>query len=109
MVRDVASWLACGVEPASWAFGLPDEEAIRLVWCGDPALHDLLDRTSILHPPADPEREDTVEAFNKMRNAHHVDDRLGLHLPAQSLAARFPGTGRAQLPEERPTASPGWR
>jgi phosphoribosyl-AMP cyclohydrolase len=89
-VRDLAGWLAEGDEPEPWALGLPVREPMRLMWAANPELRERLDHAGREHPPAEPELEDWLESFGKMRNARHRGDELALRQAAQGLGRYTP-------------------
>lgn len=90
-VQDLDAWLAEAGEPRTWAYGLPVHEPTRLLWAATATLRETLDHPHRAHPPADPEIEDAVESFGKMRNALDRGDDLGLRHAAQALAGYVPG------------------
>lgn len=85
-VQDVDGWLGETNEPVSWAYGLPAAETTRVLWAHDPELHAVLDKPARLHPPEDPELEDFIEAWGKVRNAHRKQDDLAMRLAAEKVA-----------------------
>jgi phosphoribosyl-AMP cyclohydrolase len=100
-VQDLAGWLTEAREPVSWAFGLPADETTRLLWARDDSLRSTLDRPAQRHPPGEPELEDFVEAYGKVRNAFSRDDDLALRLAAQTLAGLCPSLLRLINPDAR--------
>jgi phosphoribosyl-AMP cyclohydrolase len=124
-VQELDGWLGEAAEHVSWAFGLPAHETTRLLWARDEALRARLDRPAQLHPPMEPELEDTVEGFGKVRNAlrrgslladrHRAAvrtdrdeheptlDDLALRLAAQGMAQLCPSLLRPVNPDVSPT------
>jgi hypothetical protein len=102
-VQDVAGWLAGSGESVDWACGLPAAETTRLLWARDEALRAQLDRPARLHPPEDPELEDFIEAWGKIRNALARNDDLAIRLAAHKLARLCPGLLRPLNPETLPS------
>lgn len=104
-VTEIDHWLAAFDAPASWSFGLPCQEATRLLWCRDPARRPSLDRPLREHPPEAVELEDLIEGYRKVRNAHVAGDVITMRLAAQDMAALCP---RALRPINEPVC-PGTR
>jgi hypothetical protein len=102
-VQDVAAWFAEAKEPEEWAFALPAFETTRLLWARDDTLRARLDRPTREHPPGEPELEDVVEGFGKVRNALLRGDDLAVRLAAQGLALLCPSLLRPINPDVRPT------
>jgi phosphoribosyl-AMP cyclohydrolase len=102
-VQDVAAWFTAANEPEEWAFVLPAYETTQLLWARDDALRARLDRPAREHPPGEPELEDAVEGFGKVRNALLRDDDLTVRLAAQGLARLCPSLLRPINPDVRPT------
>jgi phosphoribosyl-AMP cyclohydrolase len=100
-VRDLTGWLAEEEEPATWAFGLPASEAMRLLWATDETLAATLDRAARHFPAGEPELEDFVAGLGKVRQAHAQGDDLALRLAAQDLARLCPSLLRPINPEIR--------
>ena len=101
-VQDVTGWLADADEPVSWSYGLPAAETTRLLWVRDDAMRDCLDRPARLHPPEEPELEDFIEAWGKIRNAFARSDDLLMRISAQKLARLCPTLLRPLNPEVAP-------
>lgn len=97
-IRDLAGWLASEAEPQPWAFGLATAEAMRLLWATGTAPSDLLARPYLPHPATEPELEDIVEDFMKMKSARRRGDDLALRLAARDLARRLPSVLRLVNP-----------
>jgi len=101
-VEDLDGWLTAA-EPERWAFELPAFETTRLLWARDEDLRLVLDRPARLHPPGEPELEDFVEAYGKVRNALLRGDDLALCRAAQTVGTLLPGLLRPLNPDVRPT------
>lgn len=101
-IHDLATWIADEADPVSWSFGLPAREFFRLLWASTDILRDLLGQPSRVHPPSDPELEDFIECFAKVRNADRDRDQLALRLTAQNLAQLCPTLLRLVNPEVVP-------
>jgi predicted nucleotidyltransferase len=105
-IHDLATWIADEADPVSWSFGLPAREIFRLLWASSApssdTLRDLLGRPSRVHPPSDPQLEDFIECFAKVRNADRDHDELALRLAAQNLAQLCPTLLRLVNPEVVP-------
>jgi phosphoribosyl-AMP cyclohydrolase len=102
-VQDVDGWLGEADEPVSWAYGLPAAETTRLLWASDAALRDALDQPARLHPPEEPELEDFIEAWGKVRNARRKQDDLAMRLAAEKLARTCTTLLRPVNPEVWPS------
>lgn len=102
-VQDLIGWMAGAREPVSWGYGLPAAETTRLLWVRDDMLRTQLDRPARMHPPEDPELEDFIEAWGKVRNALRKYDGLGARLAGQKLARLCPGLLRPLNPDVRPS------
>jgi len=102
-VQELDGWLAEANEHVSWAFGLPAHETTRLLWARDDALRATLDRPARLHPPMEPELEDSIEGYGKVRNALRLGDDLALRLSAQGMAQLCPSLLRPLNPDVAPT------
>ncbi|MCA9833100.1 MAG: hypothetical protein KC435_04090 [Thermomicrobiales bacterium] len=89
-VETLENWLADADEPSSWSLGLPTAETTQLLWAASDDVRELLDRPAKLHPAAEPEVEDAVEALGKMRSALTKDDRPGLYRNAEKLGRLIP-------------------
>lgn len=100
-VKQLEEWLAKREEPQDWALGLPVEHVVRYVWAIDEARAALGDPPTVLHPPADPELEDFVEAVAKVRRFAALADAVGVRLHAREAAALAPGLLRALNPDVR--------
>lgn len=85
------AWLERGRQPERWALGFPARFDAHYVWSTSDACDRLGDDPSqIDHPPAPPELEDLVEAFQKMRRASRTDDWLGARWHARDAAELMP-------------------
>lgn len=102
-VQDLAGWLAEESEPVSWGYGLPAAETTRLLWARDDALRAQLDRPARMRPPEDPELEDFIEAWGKVRNALRRADDLAIRLAGQKLAHLCPTLLRPINPDVCPS------
>lgn len=102
-VQDVASWLSDASEVEEWAYRLPAHETTLLLWARDDALRRTLDRPARHHPAGEPELEDFIEAYGKVRNAHLNGDELALRLAAQTLGTLCPSVLRPINPEVSPS------
>lgn len=102
-VNNLASWSCAAGDSEPWAFGLPVHETTRLLWAADQALREKLDRSARVHPPGDPELEDFIEAFGKIRNAMDRNDDLALRLAAQTLGGLCPSLLRPINPAVHPS------
>lgn len=102
-VKDLTGWMANAREPVSWGYGLPAAETTRLLWARDEMLRTQLDRPARMHPPEEPELEDFIEAWGKVRNALQTYDGLGARLAAQKIGRLCPGLLRPINPETRPS------
>jgi hypothetical protein len=72
--------------PEDWALGLPVELVYVWLWVGDPRLREALGEQPVLRKPgAEPEVEDMVNAFLKLRSAAAAGDPLGVRLGAQDV------------------------
>lgn len=100
-VRDLAGWLAEADEPQEWAFYLPSEEAVRILWVADDALRARLPDDFLRHPPGEPELEDFVADYGKVKNARRRGDELALRLAAHGLAMLCPSVLRPLNPGAR--------
>lgn len=100
-VQDVAGWLGESREPVSWSYGLAAAETTHLVWARDAALSRQLDHPARMHPPEEPELEDYIEAWGKIRNAHRRGDDLVMRISAQKLARLCPTLLRPLNPEPK--------
>ncbi|MGI8483025.1 MAG: hypothetical protein ACR2OU_02030, partial [Thermomicrobiales bacterium] len=89
-------------EPASWSFGLPAIELAKLLWAKDDVIRERLRHPSRTLPASDPELEDFVEGFGKVRNAHLAHDGRALRLAAQTMAQLCPTLLRLINPESNP-------
>lgn len=89
-VESVEDWLAGFRDVASWSFGMPSQEATRLLWLGRPSLRAELDRPARIHPGGEPELEDFIEELGKARNARLRSDELALRLAVQEIAQLCP-------------------
>lgn len=89
-VESLDAWLADAEEPSSWSLGLPTAETTQLLWAVSDGVRQLLDHPAKLHPPAEPEVEDAVEALGKMRSAIARDDRPGVYRNAEKLGRLIP-------------------
>ena len=101
-VQKFEVWIAEGNEPASWSFGLPAIEVAKLLWAKDAAIRERLHHPSRTLPASDPELEDFVEGFGKVRNAHLAQDKRALRLAAQTMAQLCPTLLRLVNPEVTP-------
>lgn len=102
-VEDLTGWMAGAREPVSWGYSLAAAETTRLLWARDDMLRTQLDRPARMHPPEEPELEDFIEAWGKVRNALRKYDGLGARLAGQKLARLCPGLLRPLNPEVRPS------
>lgn len=102
-VQDIVGWMAESRDPVSWSYGLPAAETTRLLWAADPMLHHQLDHPARHHPPEEPELEDFIEAWGKVRNAVLLDDERAVRLAAQKLGRYCPGLLRLLNPEVCPS------
>jgi phosphoribosyl-AMP cyclohydrolase len=102
-VQDVASWLSGADEVEDWAYRLLAFETNILLWVRDESLRPKLDHPARLHPAGDPELEDFIEAYAKVRNALARGDELALRLAAQTLATLCPSLLRPINPDVQPT------
>lgn len=102
-VQDLSGWMAETREPVSWGYGLAAAETTRLLWARDEMLRVQLDRPARMHPPEEPELEDFIEAWGKIRNALRREDDLAIRLAGQKLARLCPGLLRPLNPEVRPS------
>lgn len=102
-VDDVASWMTAAGAVEPWAFGLPAAETTRLLWASDHVLCEQLNHPARMHPPGEPELEDLIEAFAKVRNAKLRNDELALRLAAQTLANLCPSLLRLLNPDVHPS------
>ena len=102
-VQDVASWLSEADEAEDWAYRLPAFENTTLLWVRDEAFRTKLDHPARLHPAGNPELEDFVEAYGKVRNALARGDELALRLAAQTLGTLCPSLLRPINPDAQPT------
>lgn len=102
-VEDLESWQADASAPVSWAYGLPAAETTQLLWARDAKLHRQLDQPARLHPPEEPELEDFIEAWGKIRNALLRNDDLAMRLAGQKLARLCPTLLRPLNPDTRPS------
>lgn len=102
-VQDVASWLSEANEVEDWAYRLPAFETTLLLWAREEPLRRTLDRPARQHPAGDPELEDFIEAYSKVRNALARGDELALRLAAQTLGTLCPSLLRPINPEVQPT------
>lgn len=89
-VEGIDGWLADADEPSSWGLGLPTAETTRLLWAANDDLRRQLDQPAKMHPAADAEVEDAVEAFAKMISALGKGDAAGLYSNALKLATLIP-------------------
>jgi predicted nucleotidyltransferase len=89
-VQDLVGWMSEAREPVSWSFGLPAAESTRLLWARDPMLRTQLDAPVRIHPAQDPELEDFIEAWGKVRNARIRNDELAMRLAAPTLGSLAP-------------------
>jgi phosphoribosyl-AMP cyclohydrolase len=89
-IFETTSWLAYLSEPVPWSFSLSAVEAARLLWHREDAPAAILEPTTLQHPPGDPELEDFVADFGKVKNAYLQGDELALRLAAQGLAHLSP-------------------
>lgn len=89
-IHELETWIAEGHEPAAWSFGLPAIEVAKLLWARDAAIRERLHRPTRTLPASDPELEDFVEGFGKIRNAHLALDKRALRLAAQTMAQLCP-------------------
>jgi predicted nucleotidyltransferase len=103
-VQDLVGWMAEAREPVSWSLGLPAAESTRLLWARDSMLCTQLDVPARMHPAEEPELEDFIEAWGKIRNARLRDDDLAMRLAAQTLGSLAP-TLLQYLNPKVPTAS----
>ncbi len=101
-IHELETWIAEGDEPASWSFGLPAIEVAKLLWASDAAIRARLHRPTRTLPASDPELEDFIEGFGKIRNAHLAQDKRALRLAAQTMAQLCPTLLRLINPEVTP-------
>jgi hypothetical protein len=103
-VQDLVGWMAEAREPVSWAFGLPAAESTRFLWARDPMLRTQLNVPARMHPAQDPELEDFIEAWGKVRNARLRDDDLAMRLAAQTLGSLAPTLLQYLNPKDSPAS-----
>nr|WP_063840508.1 aminoglycoside nucleotidyltransferase ANT(4')-IIa [Pseudomonas aeruginosa]AAA25717.1 aminoglycoside-4'-adenyltransferase [Pseudomonas aeruginosa] len=89
-VEWVTGWERDSADPSSWSYGLPTQETTQLLWAADENIRRRLDRPFKVHPAAEPEVEDTVEALGKIRNAMVRGDDLAVYQAAQVVGKLIP-------------------
>jgi phosphoribosyl-AMP cyclohydrolase len=89
-VRSLAEWQAGEGQAQSWAFGLRCEDVVQLRWAADETWWREVERSRVVHPPAEPELEHVLDALAKVANAHDRGDDPGVRLAAQDLARELP-------------------
>lgn len=98
-VKSVESWLRKREEPQDWAFGFPVEHVVRYVWSTEAARTALGDPPENLHPPAEPQLEDFVEALHKVRRCAAEGNGIGVRMFGRIVATLAPGLLRPLNPD----------
>lgn len=100
------TWRQSAREPARWAMGLPAELIHAWLWSADDRVRAEIGAHPVVRKPgAEPEVEDMVEAFGKVRRAAEVNDELGVRFAAQEVA-RCAAPCVAALNEPAPVRDP---
>ncbi|MBL8769744.1 MAG: nucleotidyltransferase domain-containing protein [Phenylobacterium sp.] len=97
--ESLETWTDEEDEPAGWAFGFPVLEAAVYLWATSEAVAVLGEDPSARLPPGEPELEDFVEFFMKLRRAVASGDAVLLRWTARMLVEYAAGLLRPLNPE----------